>query len=482
MQQTNEQRAIVTASKSFDDMTINACAGSGKTTSLKQITQARPEANALLFCFNKSIQQQAQASMPAWCKSSTFHGVAYGQVGKYFAHKLNVPLSPFSICRALRMKPHEQNVHLATVAKYTLRRFCQSDDNAIIGFHVPRESVMSKEEKDRNAFKDEVVTVARKLWLLAMNTKEKEVGIEHDFYQKLFDLEGAKIPGRYDVVLVDEAQDMSPVNLSILRKQYGQKILVGDSAQSLYGWKGSVDSLEMWDATHKLNLTKSFRFGSVVADCANRVLGLLETPYPTIVGAEWKNSRIEYSKPEGRHVVLCRSNSGLLGETLTAIRQGKSIHVIGSLMDSINLIESAWYLSIGEVAKVKHPTMKLIGSWENVVEMAKEDTDMAVAVKRVDEYGSSIPHLCEELRNAGEVSESKADVILSTVHKFKGKQAPVVKLAEDFPDLVRWNKKERRYKANKAEVFVFYVAVTRAEEILVANSTVANLNAMKELL
>ena len=57
MKATQEQVNIVTAARSFDDMTINACAGSGKTTSLKQITQARPEANALLFCFNKSIQQ-----------------------------------------------------------------------------------------------------------------------------------------------------------------------------------------------------------------------------------------------------------------------------------------------------------------------------------------------------------------------------------------------------------------------------------------
>ena len=479
---TEEQRAIVSASKSFDDITINACAGSGKSTSLKQVTQARPEANALLFCFNKSIQQQAQVTMPSWCKSSTFHGIAYGQIGKYFAPKLKVPLSPYSICRALRLKPHEENVHLATVAKYTLRRFCQSDDSAILGHHVPHKSVMAKDEKDRNSFRDGVVTASRKLWLLAMNVKEKEVGIEHDFYQKYFDLEGAKIPGQYDVILVDEAQDMSPVNLSILRKQYGQKILVGDSAQSLYAWKGSIDSLEVWAAQHRMNLTKSFRFGQVIADCANRTLGLLDTPYPKITGAEWKDSRIEYSKPEGKHVVLCRSNSGLLGEALTAIRQGKTIHVINGIMDSINLIESAWYLSIGEVAKVKHPTMKSMGSWENVVEMAKEDADMSTAVKRVEEYGSAIPRICTDLRNAGEASEEHADVVLSTVHRFKGKQASVVKLSEDFPDLVRWNKKERRYKANKAEVFVFYVAVTRAEDVLIANSTVANLNTLKELL
>ena len=73
-------------------------------------------------------------------------------------------------------------------------------------------------------------------------------------------------------------------------------------------------------------------------------------------------------------------------------------------------------------------------------------------------------------------------MVLSTVHKFKGKQAPIVKLAEDFPDLVRWNKKERRYKPNKPEIFAFYVAVTRAEDVLIGNSTVMNLRTMRELI
>lgn len=177
MKATQEQVNIVTAARSFDDMTINACAGSGKTTSLKQITQAHPQANALLFCFNKSIQQQAQASMPTWCKSSTFHGIAYGQIGKYFAHKLKVPLSPFSICRALRLKPNEQNIHLATVGKVRRSKGSASRMiNAILGFHVPHESVMAKNPGNRNAFKEEVVMMWEKVWTLAMNAKEKDVG------------------------------------------------------------------------------------------------------------------------------------------------------------------------------------------------------------------------------------------------------------------------------------------------------------------
>jgi superfamily I DNA/RNA helicase len=145
-------------------------------------------------------------------------------------------------------------------------------------------------------------------------------------------------------------------------------------------------------------------------------------------------------------------------------------------------MESAWYLSIGETHKVKHPTLQLFEDWNGVMEVAKEDADLRIAVKRVEEYGGQIPSLCEEVRSVGETSAERADVILSTVHKFKGMEAPIIKLGEDFPDLVRFDRKERRYKPMKGELCVFFVAVTRAMQKLYVNSTVAQLKTWKELL
>jgi superfamily I DNA/RNA helicase len=215
---------------------------------------------------------------------------------------------------------------------------------------------------------------------------------------------------------------------------------------------------------------------------ANQVLDLFPEPQPHLQGLTNKSSQIVYSLPEDRYTVLCRSNAGLLGEALSAIRAGKKIHVIGSLMESILLMESAWYLSIGETERVRHPMMQMAGTWEAVQEMAKEDQDFRMAVKRVEEYHSSIPYLCEELKLAGETSRERADVVLSTVHKAKGDEFESVKLGEDFPDLIRWSKKERRYVPQKAELCIFFVAVTRAKERLYANSLLPQLRTWKELL
>lgn len=477
MKATAQQIECVKRANDGDDLAVNAGPGTGKSTLLRLIAQAKPGQPMVNFCFNRSTKQQADATMPAWIKNYTFHGAAYGYCGKYYNKKLNVKISPKVI--AGRFGCDES---VAMAAKYALRRYCVSDDNCIAGWHVPREAVQARPENERERFKDDVVTVARKTWIASMDHyRDLEFGVEHDFYLKRWVDEGAKLPGKYAAVMVDECQDMVKANVKALRLIPGQKICVGDRNQQLYDFRQTVNVADEMRFDALLDLTVSHRFGQEIADAANQVLDLFPTKQPHLTGVGTQ-SEIAYGRCDERHAVLCRSNGGLLSETLNAVRNGKRVHVVGSLVESILLIESAWYLSIGENRKVKHPTLKMIGDWQAVLDMAKEDQELAMAVKRVDEYSSEIPYLCEELRNAGETSRDRADVILSTVHRAKGSEYEVVKLADDFPDLVRWNRKERRYLPMKGELCVFFVAVTRAKRKLYANSTMMQLKTWKEML
>lgn len=474
---TQEQFDIIAHAKTGQHLTVNAGPGTGKTTTNGMIASALHGKNIVNFCFNKSTKLQADVKMPAHVKNYTFHGAAYGQLGKYYAPKLKIKLSPKVISETF-----DCDLKIATLAKYTLRRFAVSDDPVITGGHVPYQAVLAIPERDRNAFKEEVVTISRKTWIRCMDFKDRYFGVEHDFYLKQWCEEGARLPGRFDVILVDEEQDMVPVNIkSIQRMRSEQIILTGDCKQELYGWRGEAGASKVLQFP-TLPLTKSHRFGPVIAEKANEIIDLFPEDYPHLVGSDSIDSTIEYGQPQGRHVVLCRSNAGLLDETLAAIRRGQRIHVIGSILDSVLLMESAWYLSIGETQRVKHPTMQLIGDWNVVMELAEEDGDLKQAVKRVDEYGGTIPDLCDELRSAGETSRERADVVLSTVHKFKGDEADVVKLSDDFPDLIRWSKKERSFLPLKQELCVFFVAVTRARYKLYANSILGQLKVWKELL
>jgi superfamily I DNA/RNA helicase len=321
------------------------------------------------------------------------------------------------------------------------------------------------------------------LWNLKTNFKEKEIPVEFDDWLKMFQLDKTRFKGRYDAVIVDEAQDVTPRDLAIVHNIPGQKIFVGDDFQQLYAWRGSVNSFEELGINDELFLTQSFRFGEAIAEKANDVLALLQHDTPKIVGYANQHSTVSFSgSPQEKHTILCRTNTGLLANTLTSIRNGKLVHVVGNLMESINLLESAYYLSIGRNHLVKHPTMTLISDWNVLVELAQHDTDLKVLIKQVEEYKGAIPSICEELRMAGDVPPHRADIIVSTVHKAKGMEWDTVKLHDDFPELVYFSRKDRCYKVKKAEVYCLYVAITRARKQLYANPIMTQVKGWQDVL
>lgn len=77
-----------------------------------------------------------------------------------------------------------------------------------------------------------------------------------------------------DVFMFDEAQDVNPVLAKVLADNAANMpiIMVGDSRQAIYGFRGAMDALEKTQATFRLPLTRSFRYGEVPAYLANVVL------------------------------------------------------------------------------------------------------------------------------------------------------------------------------------------------------------------
>jgi len=475
MQMNTHQQAVLNAVTSGGHVVVNAGPGTGKTFTLAGVANSNQGRPIINFCFNRNTKLQADEKMPSWTKNYTFHGAAYGQVGKYYQKQLNTKLSPRVIADHFNCDEKD-----ATVVKYTIRKFATSDSNCITGWNVPFESFKGKPKPEQEQYKEQIVTLSRRVWNECMMKKNPKFGVEHDMYLKLWEIEGARVSGRFEIVMVDESQDMVPVNISALRKIYGQRICVGDTRQELYAFRQSEDVRKSMQFDHELHLVESKRFGQAIADVANQVQVLLPETYPPIIGAGGESKVLMSGTPKGQYVVLCRSNLGLLGEAIKAIDAGQSIHVIGSLTESILLMESAWYLFLGETRKVIHPSLRMAGDWETLVELAKEDQEFAMAVKRVEEFRGQIPFICEKVKMSGETSRQRAEVILSTVHKFKGDEHDIIKLGDDFPDLVRFSKKERRYVPLTSEICCFFVAVTRAKRELYANTTISQLSTWKE--
>ena len=83
-----------------------------------------------------------------------------------------------------------------------------------------------------------------------------------------------------DGVLAKNCQDTAEVFLDIIRQQTTLVILVGDSAQQTYEWRGAVNAMASFPDAPRQMLSQSFRFGPAIADLANRVLDCLEEKTP----------------------------------------------------------------------------------------------------------------------------------------------------------------------------------------------------------
>lgn len=101
-----------------------------------------------------------------------------------------------------------------------------------------------------------------------------------------------KYKKKYKVIIVDEFQDMSQLNLEILRRIADNLVVVGDMKQLIYAYNGATDKIcelfqRFYPNARICNMTQSFRCAQEIADLARDVIAPNfppENPYPGFTG------------------------------------------------------------------------------------------------------------------------------------------------------------------------------------------------------
>jgi superfamily I DNA/RNA helicase len=77
--------------------------------------------------------------------------------------------------------------------------------------------------------------------------------VTHSLYFKEFEqrFNYFKLKDKYDVVLLDEAQDSNMVTLSVFNQFNAKRVMVGDSHQKIYGFRGAIDAMEKFETEIK---------------------------------------------------------------------------------------------------------------------------------------------------------------------------------------------------------------------------------------
>lgn len=266
---TSEQQSIVWAKLSCNDVvSVNAFAGTGKTTTLVKFASVRPSKKILYLVFNVSIREEAANLFPSNTDVKSFHALAFSKYGYKYARKLKPELKTSIVMKhgeVLSLPKGKRNPIILKAIVDTISNFCNSASPSFSSLHVPDFAGSPSMRGD--------VLEASKRFFDNMKSVESHVPMTHAGYLKLYALSVPRLDEVYDIIMVDEAQDINPVIQSIVLSQKNAgKIFVGDSHQSIYSFSGSENTLQSISPTKSFQLTKCFRFGWKISSVANVML------------------------------------------------------------------------------------------------------------------------------------------------------------------------------------------------------------------
>ncbi|BFO23184.1 hypothetical protein SHKM778_95720 (plasmid) [Streptomyces sp. KM77-8] len=251
---TDEQAHAVDAFRAGHHLVLQAGAGTGKTSTLVLLAASASRRGRYL-AFNKDIARDASGRFPRTVVCRTAHATAYAALGHRFTSRLNSPRQPawkvgqaLGMTRPVRIGAHEIGPRLLshTVLR-TVTRYCHSADRDLANHHVPRLRGLDSSGEHKQ-LAEYVLPFASKAWADLQHSDRGAVRFEHDHYLKMWALTGPRIEA--DFLFLDEAQDTNPVLEEVFTAQraHAQLVMVGDSAQAIYGWRGARDVMAGFDA------------------------------------------------------------------------------------------------------------------------------------------------------------------------------------------------------------------------------------------
>lgn len=482
MIKSEEQLDIISTAKALTAgqiLKIDSFAGAAKTSSLVMIAEELIE-NSICLVFNKSAQLEAVERFPDHVECRTTHSLAYQITGLSIQHKLSRPHGRYvnvlgtgnEIAKHFNLEPFELSggqkpvtaALLGLFIRNTCNKYEQSRDKDLTEEHLIQ-NVREYKGKESSSLRKLVMCKAKELWKMRSDPSSSVLAT-HDTYLKMYQLSEPKL--RYDVIYLDESQDSNDCVLDIVTKQAAKLILVGDSRQAIYGWRGAVNALDkVRENTITKRLTTTYRYGQESADIAAKILDS-DVQIKSFEGlvTEVGEDVVDKSKP---YTILYRTNEALVLDAVNSISQGNVVNLEIDTKDFCNLLDSSIALYRGEMGKVKHEDLVAFENFEDLKDEAKNSASLARIVNLIESN-----HCWKVLRTLRDhKNHPNPDIIYTTAHKSKGREWPQVQLANDFPS--HYDREKKWVGLTTEEQNLLYVAATRAMKALNINKTIGEI-------
>lgn len=450
---------------------VEAVAGSGKSATIKEAFK-RTKGDAIFLAFNKSIADELKK---AGVNGRTFHSLCMMPVMRAKGAQDPDTSKLRKLCDD-NMTGEDNRLYASFAQKLVglakqVGIGCLVPDTESAWWDICEHHAIELEAEDADMGKG--IDLARQL--LDWSNASRMVDFDDMLYLavKL----GISLP-KFDFVYVDEAQDTNAIQRAILRKimRPGARLVaVGDPAQAIYGFRGAdSESLNMiareFDAV-RLPLTITYRCPTSVVTYAQQWVSHIEAapgkPEGLVQehGADWQVQDFRAGD-----LVVCRKTAPLLTAAFRCIRANVPVQVMGrDIGQGLKALIKKMNARTVDALQAK---LELFQAREVEKALAKKDEAKAEAIQ--DKVGSLlflIEGLKEGHRTISELekgidwlfADKAKAVIMSTIHKSKGLEAPRVWWLGRSECPAKW---ARQQWQKDQEVNLCYVAATRAMEEL----------------
>lgn len=441
---------------------VKARAGSGKTKLAMGYAAGRPKARGLYLAFGKPTQMQANArlkSLAVNTEARTTHSLAWSGFGSALdaACKLS---SNGSMRTGVTAKLLNVNYGVAKAVNETVHAYLCSADKVLSDKHLP-------DDRDFPAVRfaaGAVMDNAKLMWARMTDLNDSDAKAIPDVYLKQWVNTDPKLP--YEFILFDECQDANPLSAHLVsRQEHASRVYIGDEHQAIYGFRGAVNLMDELEAEETHTLSASFRFSKNIGILASTFLQHWKKEPVPLVGLG-PGGRV---LPGDQQAYLARTVAGLIGKGFELHMKGQKLHWIKGFEDyRIAPILEAYRLYKGESSSnFQDPVLKLMKSWAELADYVEvtRDPEAGPVYRLVAQYGDEIPNIVETLKREQIPTERDAPIVLTTDHKSKGLEWPVVRLINDhfsFKDPKESDKWLSPSKIDPQEANLMYVALTRA--------------------
>jgi len=448
--------------KATDHTVVIARAGSGKTSTIIEGFKYLPRGKkTLMVAFNKSITKELKERAPSYVDVMTLHSLGLRAIKQSFGNvviesdKCNTLVQSIIGDDQDLWELNQSICKCVSLCKGFLFDTPKNIEELIDRFGIETLNL------PRDKFIDHVIKA------LALCKANKNV-IDFDdmiWFPFVYRLN----IGKFDVVFVDEAQDLNAAQIAMVMsaiKPDGRIIAVGDPAQSIYQFRGA-DSEAIPNFINKLK-AKTLPL-SVTYRCPKKVVKLAQDIVPDIEAHDQAEDGLVadldagdlLKKVKPGDFVLSRTNAPLVKYCLALLKAGIPANIQGRDI-GVNLL----YFIKKSKAKTIVEFTKYVNEWrdQEVKRLMSEKKDTTICIDKAEcllnlcESTLTIKDLKETIETLFNDTDDSAKVMFSTTHKAKGLERDrVFVLADTY---------RSRTRGGGEESNLWYVAITRAKKEL----------------